>query len=163
MRGLRLRYCINCSHFQDTFECINPKDLTPEEYQEVLKSHMFLKQKRDQTFKAMWSWEVMNSAARLTSWTQHRQQLHWNLFYLQLSLTPMSDMTWQLSTYPTHLSRLALKMTKTNQAHFSPMASHNGIFETLINTDAPRQPTTPSDTRASSHLLLLCTTTPHSC
>jgi hypothetical protein len=34
-------------HFQDTFEPVDPKDLRREERQEVLESHMFLKQKQD--------------------------------------------------------------------------------------------------------------------
>jgi hypothetical protein len=38
-------------HFRDTFEPINPKDLTDEERQEVLESHLFLKEKRDATVK----------------------------------------------------------------------------------------------------------------
>jgi hypothetical protein len=36
-------------HFQDTFEPIHPKDLTPEERQEALESHAFCKEKQDQT------------------------------------------------------------------------------------------------------------------
>jgi hypothetical protein len=36
-------------HFQDTFEPVDPQDLTSEECQEVLESHMFLKQKQDET------------------------------------------------------------------------------------------------------------------
>ena len=32
-------------YFRDTFELINPKDLTPEECQEVLEFYMFLKDK----------------------------------------------------------------------------------------------------------------------
>jgi hypothetical protein len=38
-------------HFRDTFEPINPKDLTNEERKEVLESHLFLKEKRDATIK----------------------------------------------------------------------------------------------------------------
>ena len=38
-------------HWRDTFEPINPSDLTPEELKEVLESHMFLKEKRDQSVK----------------------------------------------------------------------------------------------------------------
>jgi hypothetical protein len=38
-------------HFRDTFEPINPKDLTNEERKEVLESHLFLKEKRDATVK----------------------------------------------------------------------------------------------------------------
>jgi hypothetical protein len=38
-------------HFQDTFEPINPKDLSEEERQQALKSHLFLKEKRDATVK----------------------------------------------------------------------------------------------------------------
>jgi hypothetical protein len=38
-------------HFRDTFEPLNPKDLTNEERKEVLESHLFLKEKRDATFK----------------------------------------------------------------------------------------------------------------
>jgi hypothetical protein len=37
--------------FRDTFEPINPKDLTNEEHKEVLESHLFLKEKRDATVK----------------------------------------------------------------------------------------------------------------
>ena len=43
---------VSTVHFQHTFEPIDPKDLiTPEKRQEVLKSHMFLKEKQDQTVK----------------------------------------------------------------------------------------------------------------
>jgi hypothetical protein len=38
-------------HFRDTFEPINPRDLTNEECKEVLESHLFLKEKRDATVK----------------------------------------------------------------------------------------------------------------
>ena len=38
-------------HFRDTFEPINPKDLTSSERKEVLESHLFLKEKRDATVK----------------------------------------------------------------------------------------------------------------
>jgi hypothetical protein len=38
-------------HFRDTFEPINPKDLTDKQRQEVLESHLFLKEKRDATIK----------------------------------------------------------------------------------------------------------------
>ena len=39
------------SHFRDTFDPINPKDLTDAERKEVLESHLFLKEKRDATVK----------------------------------------------------------------------------------------------------------------
>jgi hypothetical protein len=38
-------------HFRDTFEPINPKDLNEQERKEVLESHLFLKEKRDETIK----------------------------------------------------------------------------------------------------------------
>jgi hypothetical protein len=38
-------------HLRDTFEPINPKDLTNKERKEVLESHLFLKEKRDATVK----------------------------------------------------------------------------------------------------------------
>jgi hypothetical protein len=38
-------------HFRDTFEPINPKDLIEQERKEVLESHLFLKEKRDETIK----------------------------------------------------------------------------------------------------------------
>ena len=40
-------------HFCDTFEPINPKDLTPEERQEVLESHMFLKRNETKLLKVV--------------------------------------------------------------------------------------------------------------
>ena len=36
---------------QDTFRPINPKSLSKSDYDKVLESHLFLKQKRDQTIK----------------------------------------------------------------------------------------------------------------
>jgi hypothetical protein len=38
-------------HFRDTFEPINPKELNDQERKEVLESHLFLKEKRDETIK----------------------------------------------------------------------------------------------------------------
>jgi hypothetical protein len=38
-------------HFRDTFKPIYPKDLNEEERQQVLESHVFLKEKRDTTVK----------------------------------------------------------------------------------------------------------------
>jgi hypothetical protein len=38
-------------HFRHTFEPINPKDLNEQERKEVLESHLFLKEKRDETIK----------------------------------------------------------------------------------------------------------------
>jgi hypothetical protein len=38
-------------HFRDTFEPMNPKELTQEEYNGALESHLFLKQKRDDSIK----------------------------------------------------------------------------------------------------------------
>jgi Reverse transcriptase (RNA-dependent DNA polymerase) len=38
-------------HFRDTFEPIDPKTLSKQEYDQALESHLFLKQKRDDTIK----------------------------------------------------------------------------------------------------------------
>ena len=38
-------------HLRDTFEPLNPKGLTKEEFKKVLESHLFLKQKRDDSIK----------------------------------------------------------------------------------------------------------------
>ena len=38
-------------HLQDTFRTINPKSLSKSDYDKVLESHLFLKQKRDQTIE----------------------------------------------------------------------------------------------------------------
>ena len=38
-------------HFRDTFEPVNHKTLTKTEYDKVLESHLFLKQKRDDSIK----------------------------------------------------------------------------------------------------------------
>ena len=38
-------------HLRDTFRHINPKSLSKSDYGKVLESHLFLKQKRDQTIK----------------------------------------------------------------------------------------------------------------
>jgi hypothetical protein len=38
-------------HFRDTFEALNPKELNDQERKQVLESHLFLKQKRDDTIK----------------------------------------------------------------------------------------------------------------
>ena len=38
-------------HFRDTFEPVNHKTLTKTEYDAVLESHLFLKQKRDDSIK----------------------------------------------------------------------------------------------------------------
>jgi Reverse transcriptase (RNA-dependent DNA polymerase) len=38
-------------HFRDTFDPLNPKELSKEEYNKVLESHLFLKQKRDDSIK----------------------------------------------------------------------------------------------------------------
>ena len=38
-------------HLLDTFRPINPKSLSKSDYDKVLESHLFLKQKRDQTIK----------------------------------------------------------------------------------------------------------------
>ena len=38
-------------HMRDTFEPINPKRLNKQEYDQVLKSHPFLKEKRDESIK----------------------------------------------------------------------------------------------------------------
>ena len=38
-------------HMQDTFQPINPKILSKNEYGKVIESHLFLKQKRDQSIK----------------------------------------------------------------------------------------------------------------
>ena len=38
-------------HLRDTFRPINPKALSKSDYDKVLESHLFLKQKRDQTIK----------------------------------------------------------------------------------------------------------------
>jgi hypothetical protein len=53
-------------YFRDIFEPINPKDLTDEERQEVLESHLLLKEKRDATVAA-WSQVATNNAGRLIS------------------------------------------------------------------------------------------------
>ena len=38
-------------HMRDNFEPINPKTLNEQEYDQVLKSHLFLKEKRDEYIK----------------------------------------------------------------------------------------------------------------
>ena len=38
-------------HFRDTFEPLDPKKLSKEERDKVLESHLFLKQKRDDSIK----------------------------------------------------------------------------------------------------------------
>ena len=38
-------------HIRDTFEPINPKTLNKQEYDQVLESHIFLKEKRDESIK----------------------------------------------------------------------------------------------------------------
>ena len=38
-------------HFRDTFEPLNPKKLSKDEYSKVLESHLFLKEKRDESVK----------------------------------------------------------------------------------------------------------------
>jgi hypothetical protein len=38
-------------HFRDTFKPINPQGLSKEQHKQVLKSHLFLKEKRDTTVK----------------------------------------------------------------------------------------------------------------
>ena len=38
-------------HYRDTFEPVNHRSLSKEEYEKVLESHLFLKQKRDKTIK----------------------------------------------------------------------------------------------------------------
>ena len=38
-------------HYRDTFEPVNHRSLSKEEYEKVLESHLFLKQKRDKSIK----------------------------------------------------------------------------------------------------------------
>ena len=38
-------------HYRDTFEPVNHRSLSKEEYEKVIESHLFLKQKRDETIK----------------------------------------------------------------------------------------------------------------
>ena len=38
-------------HYRDTFKPVNHRSLSKKEYEKVLESHMFLKQKRDESIK----------------------------------------------------------------------------------------------------------------
>jgi hypothetical protein len=80
-------------HFRDTFELINPKDLTDEERKEVLESHLFLKKKRDATVKFRMVTGGNKQRGKIEKLDASSPQLHLNPFYSLLSSMLMKDAT----------------------------------------------------------------------